>query len=56
MSGGSTFVLNNYMPRTRFEGILVSLHYRYQKYVEYYDGFFHMHKTEEVWTLNMAEE
>ena len=44
------------MPRTKFEGILGSLHYTDKNYVEYYDGFLHMHKMEEAQNLNMAEE
>ena len=53
---GSTFRLNNYMPRTRFEGILGYLHYMVQKDVGYYDGLFHMRQLEESCNLNMAEE
>ena len=57
MSGGrAPFRLDKYMSRTRFEGILGSILYRYQKGVGYYDGFFHMHKMGEARNLNMAEE
>ena len=56
MSRGATFRLNKYMSRARFEVILVSISYRVQNDVGYYYGFFHMHKTEEAWNLNMAEE
>ena len=56
MSEGAPFVLNKYMSRTRFEGILSSLCYTYKKDVEYYDGFFHMNQMEEAWNINMAEE
>ena len=56
MTVGMPFRLNKYMSRTRFEGILGFLCYTYQKYVEYYDGFFHMRKMEEAWNINMAEE
>ena len=40
------------MLRTRFEGILGSLHFTDKNDVEYYDGFFHMRKM----NLNTAEE
>ena len=43
------------MPRTRFEVILGYLSYTDKKYVEYYDGFFHMRQMEESWNLNMFE-
>ena len=56
MSIGAYFRLDKYMSRKRFEGILRSLRYTYQKDVEYYDGFLYMHKMEEAWKLNMAEE
>ena len=46
IDGGTPFRLNKYMSRTRFEGILGSLHYTDQKYVEYYDGFFNMRQME----------
>ena len=55
MSVGAPFILNKYIPRTRFEGVLGSLHCTDKKYVEYYDGFFHMPQIEEAWNLNMAE-
>ena len=55
MSGGAPFRLNKYMPRNWFEGILGYIGYTYQKYVEYYDGFFYMRQMEEAWNLNMAE-
>ena len=44
------------MSSTSFEGILVSIRYRYQKDVVYYDGLFHMRKMEESWNLNISEE
>ena len=56
MSGGAPLRLNKYMSRTNFEGIHVSLRYTDQKDLEYYDGFFHMRKTEEAWNLNMDED
>ena len=56
MSRGAPVILNKYMSMTRFEGILGSLRYTYKKYVESFDGLFHMHKTEEAWNLNTAEE
>ena len=56
ISEGATFRIDNYVPRTRFEGILGSLRYTDKNNVEYYDGFFHMRQTEESWNLNMAEE
>ena len=43
------------MPRTKFEGILVSIIYTDQNYVEYYDGLLHMRKKEDAWNLNMSE-
>ena len=55
MSGRASFRLNKYISRTRFELILVSLRYKYQKDVEYYDGFLHMRKMEEACNLKMAE-
>ena len=42
MSGGAPFIINKYMSMTRFEGILGSLRYIDQEYIECYDGFFHM--------------
>ena len=56
MSGGAPFILDKYISRNRFEGILGSLHYIDQNYVEYYDGFFHMNKMEEECNLNMSEK
>ena len=56
ISGGAPFRLNKYMSRTRFEGILGSLHYIDKKDVGYYYGLFHMCKMEEAWNLHMAEE
>ena len=47
MYGVLPFIINNYMSRTRFEGILGYLRYRVQKDVGYYDGFFNMYKMEE---------
>ena len=55
ISGCAHFRLNKYISRTRFEGILGSLRYTYQKYGEYDDGLFHMFKTKETWNLNMVE-
>ena len=54
--GGAPLRINKYMSRTMFEGILGYLRYKYQKDIEYYYGFFHMHKMEEAWNLNMDEE
>ena len=56
MSRGAPFRINKYMSRNRFEEILGFISYTYQKGVEYYDGFFHMHKMKEAWNLHMAEE
>ena len=56
MDGVAPFRPNIHMSNTRFEGILGSLSYRIQKYVGYYDGFFHKKKKEESWNLNMAED
>ena len=42
MSGDSPLRHKKYMSRTRFEGILGSLHYRDRNHVEYYDRFFHV--------------
>ena len=56
ISRGMSFILNNYMARTRFEGILVSLRYRFQKDVGCYDGLSNMSKMEEAWNLNMPED
>ena len=42
MSGGVPSILNKYISRTIFEGILGSLSHTYQKDVEYDDGLFHM--------------
>ena len=56
LSGGAPFRLNKYMSRNWFDVIPGSIRYTYQKYVGYYDGFFHMRKTEESWYLNMDEE
>ena len=56
MPGGVPFRRNKYTPRTTFEGTLGCLRYTDKKYVEYYDGFFHMCKKEEAWNLNMAED
>ena len=47
MSGGAPFILNKYMSKTRFEGILFLLCYTDRKNVEYNDGFFHMCQMEE---------
>ena len=44
ISGGAPYRLNKYFSGTRFEVILGSLRYKYQNNVEYYYGFFHMHK------------
>ena len=44
------------MSSTRFERILGPLRYTDRKDIEYYDGFFHMSKVEELWNLNIAEE
>ena len=56
MSEGASFRLNKYMSSTRFEGILLSLHYTDKKDVGYYDGFLHMRRMEEAWNLNLAKE
>ena len=56
MSGYAPIRLIKYMSRTRFEGILGSIHYKVQKDVGCYDGFFNMRKMEEAWNLNMDEE
>ena len=40
MYEGATFIINNNMSRTWFEGILSSLRYTDRKDVEYIDGFF----------------
>ena len=56
ISGGAPFRLNNYMSRTRFDGILVSIRYIDQKVIGYQDGFVHTRKIEEAWNLNMAEQ
>ena len=56
ISVGEPFRLNKYMSRTRFEGILGFLRYKVKKDVGYSAGFFHMHKMEDAWNLNMAEE
>ena len=55
MSKGAYFILNIYMSRTRFEGILSSLRYMDRKDVKYNDGFFHMRQMEDPWKMNMAE-
>ena len=56
MSGYAPIRLIKYMSRTRFEGILGSIHYKVQKDVGCYDGFFYMRKMGEGRNLNMAEE
>ena len=55
ISEGVPFRLHKYMSRTIFEGILLSLHYIYIRYVEYCDGLFHMCQMKESQNLNMAE-
>ena len=47
---------NIYMPRTRFELILLSLCYTNRKDVEYNGGFFHMHQMEKAWNIHIADE
>ena len=42
MSESVPFLLNMYMPRTRFEVIILSLCYANRNYVEYNDRFFDM--------------
>ena len=44
MSEGAPFRIKTYMSRNRFEGILGSICYTDQKYVECYDEFLRMRK------------
>ena len=46
ISEGATFRLDKYMLKTRFKGIISSLRYMDKKYVEYYNGLFHMRQME----------
>ena len=46
MFEGVPFRINKYMSSTRFEGIILSLHYTDRKDVEYDDGLFHMWQME----------
>ena len=55
ISEGTTFRLNKYMSRMRFEGVISSLNYTDRKGVEYNDGFFNMRQMEEACNINMSE-
>ena len=55
MSEGARFRLNKYMPRTRFEGILLSIRYTDRNDVGYNDGLLHMLQMEEAWNMNKSE-
>ena len=52
MSEGVTFRLNKYMSRTRFEGVILSLHYTDKRIW----NIFYMSQTEEARNINMAEK
>ena len=56
MSESAPFRLNKYMSRTRFEVIILSLHYTNREDFVYNSWLLRMRQMVEVWNMNISDE